>query len=59
MLGIDSAGVSSAYVLLFLSAFVCVVYGAVNWNKGAEDEASEIEEELRWEEKEKDINKDL
>ncbi len=37
LLGIDSVGVSTAYILCIASVILCVVYGAVNWNKGDED----------------------
>ncbi|MCK4998534.1 MAG: hypothetical protein KAS23_03330 [Anaerohalosphaera sp.] len=36
MLGIESKGVLLAYMLCIASALLCVVYGAINWNKGQE-----------------------
>lgn len=34
MLGIEDFWVWSAYVLSLLSTVLCIVYGAVTWNKG-------------------------
>ena len=36
ILGIPSAGVWLAYVLSIASALLCVIYGLINWNKGAD-----------------------
>ena len=54
MLGIDSPGVYWAYIACVLSAIACVVYGIINWNKGAieEDEEKKSQE---WKEHEKSI----
>lgn len=49
MLGIADFWVSSAYLLCVLSTLACVVYGVVNWNKGGENEAEQIEEVNKWE----------
>jgi heme exporter protein D len=59
MLGIPDFWVWSAYLLCILSAILCVVYGILNWNKGGDDEASQIEEEAKWEEKEKEVDATL
>ncbi len=59
MLGIKDPLIYSVYILCFLSAILCIVYGLVNWNKGAEKEEAEIKEELSWEKKEKEMSKDL
>ena len=50
MLGISDAGIWSAYLLCLLSAALCVVYGAINWNKGDE---SLQKEDLDWAQEEK------
>ena len=34
-------GVLLAYVLCLASALLCVVYGVLNWNKGAEEPTKE------------------
>lgn len=39
MLGIEDPYVLLAYLLCILSAILCVVYGAIHWNRG--DEAVE------------------
>ncbi|WP_048178770.1 symporter small accessory protein [Methanosarcina sp. MTP4] len=43
MLGIYDPQIWIAYVLCFLSAFGCILYGALKWNVGAEEE---IEKEI-------------
>ena len=35
-LGIPSTGAWLAYVLSIASTLLCVIYGLLNWNKGAE-----------------------
>jgi len=57
VLGIEDGWVVLAYVLCILSSLLCVVYGALNWNKGeeplkqedvawAKEEKEEVEEAL-------------
>lgn len=58
MLGIESAGVYWAYIGSALSAIACVIYGFINWNKGASDE-TEQQKSAEWEEKEKSITDTL
>ncbi|MGB9978511.1 symporter small accessory protein [Methanobacterium sp.] len=55
VLGIDDPWVWSAYILTILSMLLCVVYGALNWNKGDEDEEEQIKEEIEWHKKEKEM----
>ncbi len=50
MLGIDDPLIWSAYLLCLLSALLCMVYGAVNWNKGDEPVRSE---DIEWAKQEK------
>lgn len=50
MLGMEDFWVGLAYLLCVLSSLLCVVYGIVNWNKGAgspakDDEAWAAEED--------------
>lgn len=45
MLGMPDHWIWSAFILCILSAGACVVYGLVNWNKGAENEQTQIQEE--------------
>ena len=51
MLGLDDPTISLAYVLCVLSALLCVVYGAINWNKGDEPVT---DEDLEWAREEKE-----
>ncbi|MDX9979614.1 MAG: hypothetical protein RBU25_06130 [Lentisphaeria bacterium] len=50
MLGIDDPLIWSAYLLCLLSTLLCVVYGAVNWNKGDEPVQPE---DIEWAKEEK------
>lgn len=56
MSGIADWQVVLGYVLTLASVLLCVVYGAVNWNKPREDETAEIREEADWEERDPDLN---
>lgn len=38
MLGIEDPQIWIAYVLCFLSAIGCIVYGALKWNEGPEED---------------------
>lgn len=59
MLGINDPWIWSAYLLCIISAAICVVYGIMNWNKGAEHEKEDIKEEQAWEEEEEEIEEAL
>jgi hypothetical protein len=59
MLGISDPWILLVYLLCCLSAVACVVYGLVNWNKGAENEPSEMKEEIKWEQEETQIEESL
>ncbi len=37
MFGIEAPSIWLAYLLSLLSALLCVVYGIIHWNKGAEE----------------------
>ncbi len=52
VLGIDDPWIWGAYVLCILSTLLCIIYGILKWNEGAEKEAEEIVEELKWEKEE-------
>jgi len=43
------------FILCFLSTLLCVVYGLINWNKGADKEPTQMEEHKDWEEKQEKI----
>ena len=59
MIGIPDVWISLAYVLAVGSTLACVVYGLVNWNKGADNESAEIKEETSWEKKESEIEDNM
>lgn len=56
MIGLADPWIAAAYILVIASALLCVVYGAMNWNKGAE---SEDQESSKWKEDEIEIGKNL
>ncbi|MEN6592975.1 MAG: symporter small accessory protein [Methanobacterium sp.] len=47
VLGIEDPWVLGAYIGSILVMLLCVVYGALNWNKGGEDEEEQIKEEIK------------
>lgn len=53
MLGFEDPVIAVAYILCILSTVLCVVYGALNWNKGddtvSDDDKKWVEEEDRLE----------
>lgn len=55
VLGIPDFWIWSAFLLCIASTLACVIYGVVNWNKGADVETSQTTEEVNWEEREKEI----
>jgi hypothetical protein len=58
MFGIDDPGIWGAYFLCVLSTLMCVAYGILNWDKGAEREDREIVEEMEWESREKKLEEE-
>lgn len=59
MLGLQDNSIFAAYMLSILSALGCIVYGLLNWNKGDNNEATQIFEEKQWESEENKINETL
>ena len=59
MFNLPDFSIVLAYLLCILSAVLCVVYGVINWNKGAGSEPDQISEELEWEKKEVEIDDTL
>lgn len=59
MLGLGDFWVSSVFILIILSTLLCVVYGAMNWNKGAKNDEIIEEEQKKWEEDEEELEKSL
>jgi len=57
MFGIPDFWIWSAYLLCILSAILCVVYGAIMWNKDGETVPSQ--EDLEWAKEEDQISDDL
>lgn len=59
MFGLGDFWVSLIFILVVLSAALCVVYGIMNWNKGGELSPVEIEEEKKWDKEEREIEETL
>jgi hypothetical protein len=58
MLGIEGKWVAAAYVLCIASTLLCVIYGLITWNRGAE-KPGEAEEDVRWAKEEKKVEQDM
>lgn len=58
MLGIDDPWIWGVYMLCILSTLLCVLYGLINWNRGGEQEEMEASEEVAWEAKEEEMEKE-
>ena len=56
VLGIEDKWVWLAYLLCIASALLCVVYGAVSWNRGDEPVR---EEDVKWAAEEKKVEQEL
>jgi hypothetical protein len=50
MLGIEDKWVAGVYLLCLGSTILCVIYGAINWNRGGNEMG---EEDVKWAAKEK------
>ncbi len=57
MLGMGDFPIFLVYALCVLSALACVIYGIINWNKGAKTDIPETDR--KWQDTEKDISEDL
>ncbi len=58
MLGMGDFSIFLAYILCIASTLACVIYGVINWNKGAETEA-ELQKDIKWESKDTEIKEEL
>lgn len=56
MLGIEDKYVAVAYLLCIVSTVLCVLYGAVNWNRGDEPMKGE---DVQWAADEKKVEEEL
>ena len=56
MFGIEDKWVAGAYVLCIASTVLCLVYGAINWNRG-DDEVKP--EDRQWVADEKKVEEEL
>jgi|APSaa5957512622_1039677.scaffolds.fasta_scaffold135560_2 hypothetical protein len=56
VLGLGDFSIFAAYALCILSAIACVVYGIINWNKGADTESKA---DKKWDKTEQDMAEKL
>jgi hypothetical protein len=59
ILGIEDPSVAIAYILMFLAAVGCVVYGAVNWNRGGDPTPEEADSERQWMREEIELDEEV
>lgn len=59
MFGIDDPSIYWGYALAVLSLIACVWYGVRNWNRGQETDASEMEKDLAWEDRDELLKEKL
>ena len=59
MLVIEDPVIYIGYLLTVLSLLLCVIYGAINWNKGDDPEESVLETDVKWVEKEEEIQSQI
>ena len=43
MLGIEDPWIAAGYILCLLSTLLCVIYGAIMWNKGDDENTASTE----------------
>ncbi len=56
MLGLKDPWIWSVYLLCILSALFCIIYGAVNWNRGEE---TVFPEDVKWVKDEEEVEEEL
>ena len=56
MLGIEDKYVAGVYLLCIASSLLCVIYGLVNWNRGADEAGTE---DMKWAKEEKKLEEEL
>lgn len=56
MLGLKDPWIILVYLLCIASSLLCIIYGAINWNKG-EDEVTN--EDKEWAKEENKISEEL
>lgn len=59
MMGINDPGVYLGYLFAVIGLLACVGYGIIYWNKGVENDITEISKDLEWEEKDEQINNEI
>jgi hypothetical protein len=57
MLGFAEFWAFMGYICSILAALLCVIYGLANWNNPKIDQEKEVDEEIKWEQKDTEIMK--
>jgi len=52
MLGLEDTSIFLGYIMTIGSFFFCLIYGIINWHKGAEEKDGDYREEIQWEREE-------
>lgn len=58
MLGLEGTAVPLGIILTLLSTLLCVIYGAINWNRGHVTE-EELAQETLWTKEEEKVQENL
>jgi len=58
MLGFHNFTIALVYILCILSSLLCVIYGAINWNRGGE-RPNEPKKVIEWQQEESKIEEGL
>ncbi|NLX12670.1 MAG: hypothetical protein GXY44_03320 [Phycisphaerales bacterium] len=56
MLGLDDSNVLAGYLLCIGAVLLCVIYGLITWNRGAEDTDAD---DVRWAAEEKEVEEEF
>jgi hypothetical protein len=56
MFGLEDGWVAAAFVLCILSTLLCIVYGAITWNRGDENVT---DEDVNWAKEEDRVVEEL
>ncbi|WP_265822332.1 symporter small accessory protein [Geovibrio ferrireducens] len=59
MLGLSGWAVPLGFILMLLSAVLCIIYGIINWNKGYIMTDEEFIQEQAWAEEERKVEETL
>lgn len=58
MLGLHNFTIALIYILCIASSLLCVIYGAINWNRGGEKPIEPVKI-VEWQKEEKELEEEL